>query len=262
MTLETSGSTTGDGAALELENISKSFTQADGSPLQVLDQINFEVRESEFVSIMGPSGCGKSTLLNIIAGLEAADSGAMKRNDTEISPDDLSYAYVFQEPRLLNWRTCRENVHFALKGKGIPKEQREELSEHWLTKVGLGEDMDNFPLWLSGGMRQRAGLARALATDPDILLMDEPFSSLDEVTARQLRSDLLVLWQDTQKQIVFVTHDIKEAVFLSDRILFMNNDGKIFKKASISHPRPRDMNDTELLEKESELTDMFFEKLE
>lgn len=250
------------GEKLRFENISKSFNTADGNDFQVLDNISFDIGESEFVSVMGPSGCGKSTLLNIISGLVPPDSGTIRLGNTEISPGELSFGYVFQEPRLLNWRTCRENIRFALKGHGIPEHKHDDRIERWLTKVGLSDDIDNYPLRLSGGMRQRVGLARALAVNPDLLLMDEPFSSLDEVTARKMRSDLLNLWQETNKKVIFVTHDIKEAVLLSDSILFMNNHGEIFDEVTIAHSRPRDFDDPEIVKTEAKLTEKFFNELE
>jgi len=246
---------------LQMENINKSFTEPDGSKLQVLNDIDLTVDEGEFFTIMGPSGCGKSTLLNIIAGVLQPDSGTIKHNGKEIKAGDLPFGYVFQEPRLLDWRTVGQNIKFAMRAQGIPAEKHEEQIEKWLKRVNLEGQEDNYPLRLSGGMKQRVGLARALAVDPEMILMDEPFSSLDEITARELRDDLVDLMQEEQREVIFVTHNIREGVYLSDRIAFIN-DGEIFNIESIDLPRPRDVNSPELIELESRLTREFFEEIQ
>lgn len=247
---------------LDVQDIEKYFEGPDGTLITVLDGISFSIDAGAFTTIMGPSGCGKSTLLNILAGITKRDGGTIKLHDKTIQPGNLPFAYVFQEPRLLNWLTVRENIVFALKSKGVPSEEHDKRVEESLSMVGLREDADNYPLRLSGGMRQRVGLARALAVEPEVLLMDEPFSELDELTARRLRSDLLDLWQKTEKTILFVTHDITEAVFLSDEILFLDNQGHFFNHTRIEHPRPRDFEDPELLQTEARLMEEFFSHLE
>lgn len=247
---------------IRVEDLSKSFTGADGQVTEVLRDIDFEVEEGSFTTIMGPSGCGKSTLLNILAGLTPRDSGSITRNGERVEPSDLPFAYIFQDPRLLKWRTVGENIEFALRAQDVPESEHDDRIQESLEMVGLGEVRDKYPLELSGGMRQRVGIARALAVEPEILLMDEPFSSLDEITARQLRKDVVDLWKETGKTIVFVTHDISEAVYLSDTILFIDTDGRIFNRASIDFERPREFEDPELMEKENELMREFFDHVE
>ncbi|MDX1748196.1 MAG: ABC transporter ATP-binding protein, partial [Halobacteriales archaeon] len=227
-----------NGNSLELEDVRKTFPEPSGEgQFVVLDDVTFEVPEGSFTTIMGPSGCGKSTILNIISGILPAESGTIRLNGEQVEPGSFSFGYVFQDPRLLNWRTVRQNLKFALNAHDVPEEEHDERIHGWLDKVGLAGEEQNYPLRLSGGMRQRIGLTRAMVLNPDILLMDEPFSALDEVTARKLRRDLLDIWSEERKKVLFVTHDISEAVFLSDQILFMNDEGVIFKRAEIDVPR-------------------------
>jgi NitT/TauT family transport system ATP-binding protein len=247
---------------LTVENLSKSFTGAGGERTEVLHDVSFEIEEGSFTSIMGPSGCGKSTLLNILAGLIPMDSGKITQNGTSIEPSELPFAYIFQDPRLLKWRTVEANIEFSLNAQGVPQAEHDDRIVESLEMVGLGDVREKYPLALSGGMRQRVGIARALAVEPEILLMDEPFSSLDEITARELREDIIDLWQETGKTIVFVTHDINEAVFLSDDILFLDTNGRLFNRTSIDFPRPRDFEDPELLAKEQALMSEFFDHME
>lgn len=248
---------------LQLEEIVKTFPNPEGGGrFTVLDHISFTVREQSFTTIMGPSGCGKSTILNIISGILPPDSGSITLNGQTVEPGEYSFGYVFQDPRLLNWRTVEQNLKFVLNARNVPEDEQDRRIEEWLDKVGLSGEEKNYPLRLSGGMRQRVGLCRAMVIEPEVLLMDEPFSALDEVTARKLRQDLLTLWAEEQKEVLYVTHDISEAVFLSDRILFMNDRGQIFKRAEIDVSRPRDPDDPQLAEVESTLTRDFFEQLE
>lgn len=247
---------------LKIHNLTKTFEEENGDEFVVLDDVSATVREGSFTSIMGPSGCGKSTLLNILAGLHSFKTGSIEWRDAEVDPQNLPIAYVFQEPRLLNWRSVEDNLKFALRAQDIPKDEHDEIIDDVLTTVGLADEKQTFPLRLSGGMRQRVGIARALAVDPEILLMDEPFSDLDELTARNLRQDLIDLWQETGKTIVFVTHDISEAVYLSDEIIFLDTDGKIFNETTIDLQRPRNPDDAELLQIESDLMDEFFNHME
>ena len=249
--------------ALSLEEIRKTYPHpSGGGSLTVLNNISFDVPEESFTTIMGPSGCGKSTTLNIIAGIETADSGTIRRDGQVVEPGDYPYGYVFQDPRLLPWRTVDQNLKFALKAEGVPESEHRERIDRWLEKVGMADQGDNYPLRLSGGMRQRVGLCRAMVVDPEILLMDEPFSALDELTARELRRDLLDIWAEQRKTVVFITHDISEAVYLSDQILFMNDEGEIFHKTEVDVERPREFEDEELQEIELRLTREFFGNLE
>jgi NitT/TauT family transport system ATP-binding protein len=247
---------------LEIDDISKSFTNGSGETVDVLDSVSFDVTRGSFTSIMGPSGCGKTTLLNIVAGLLDIDGGTIKEDGVPRHPGELFCPYVFQEPRLLDWATVGENISFVLSAQDIPKSEHDELIEEHLDKVGLDGEADSYPQELSGGMQQRVGIARALSVDSDVILMDEPFSSLDEITASTLRADLVDLWQETGKTILFVTHDMREAIYLSETVLFMAPGDGIFHRADIDIARPRSMDDTDLLQRESELMSIMSEHID
>lgn len=246
---------------LRIAGATKRFEGADGT-LTVFENLDLTVDDGEFVTLMGPSGCGKTTLLNVVAGILELDAGTVEFDGRPVDPGEVPIGYVFQEPRLLEWRTVGENVDFALKAAGYAPDERDRRIRTWLERVGLGDERDSYPKQLSGGMRQRVGLARALAIDPDLLLMDEPFSSLDEVTARTARRDLLKLWAETRTPVLFVTHDVVEAVVLSDRILLMNDEGAIFEEFVVPHDRPREFDDPAIHETQAELTRTFFEAVE
>lgn len=234
--------------SIELRNLGKSFRMRDSSWLHVLDDLTLDVRDGEFVCLLGPSGCGKSTTLDILADLTEADSGEVLVDGTP-GTDDMTFGYVFQQPRLLNWRTVRQNLEFALKAHGVPRGQQAERIERHLALVGLDDFADAFPLTLSGGMRQRVALIRALVIEPDFLLMDEPFSSLDELTARRLRAELLALWDRSKKTVIFVTHNALEAAFLADRIyLVSRRPATLVESVAVDVPRPRRPDDPRLLE--------------
>lgn len=207
-------------AYILVDRVFKSFRWHDGSPLKVLNGVSFETKEHSITCLLGPSGCGKSTLLNVIAGLERADGGRVevKGEDTP-SGGPCRLGYVFQDPRLLNWKRVDENVFFALKGMGVPREEWEPRVSRYLGLVALSDFRKQYPLFLSGGMRQRVGLARALAVEPAVLLMDEPFSKLDQLTARRLREDTLDICRRLSQTALLVTHDVEETVFLGDRII-------------------------------------------
>jgi NitT/TauT family transport system ATP-binding protein len=211
--------------------------------LVALQDVSFDVMENEFLCILGPSGCGKSTILNILSGLETITAGEVTIHGSDRSSEPL-IGYIFQEPRLLPWLTARENVKFAVDQLRLPQSESEARIQESLELVGLSKFSDAYPHELSGGMQQRVAIARALAVDPHILLMDEPFSSLDEITARSMRKLLLELWAHRKKTIMFVTHNMFEAAFLSDRILLMTRrPGTIYKAVSSGLPRPRDYED-------------------
>ena len=245
---------------LEIQGATKRYQDGDAS-VEVFTGLDLTVNRGEFLAIIGPSGCGKTTLLDVIAGLESLDEGQVTLDGTLIDPGSAPTAYVFQDPVLLEWRTVAENIDFALRAKGIVTDRTDRVSAA-LERVGLESYADTYPLRLSGGQRQRVNLARALATHPQVLLMDEPFSSLDEVTARNARIDLLNVWEDTEMSVVFVTHDIHEAVILADRVVCLDHTGEIFHEESIDHERPRDMSDPPLQQTAAALTLTFFNQVE
>lgn len=248
-----------------IEGLTKKFPAPGGTgEIVVLDNIDLSLERGSFVCMVGPSGCGKSTLLNIIAGIESVDSGVLR-----IGGDDGSagfsgrIGYVFQKARLLNWLTVRENVTFGLEAHQIPREKWPGLVDTYLEMVGLAGQEQNYPLNLSGGMQQRVGIARALAIEPDILLMDEPFSHLDEITARKLRVDLAEICGRSQATVLFVTHDLREAVFLADEIYMMTaRPGRIFKRVNVDVTRPREHEDPRLFDLEKDLVRQFFSAID
>jgi ABC-type nitrate/sulfonate/bicarbonate transport system ATPase subunit len=224
-------------ATVRVERAVKSFLREDGAEMRVLDGVSFEARENGITCLLGPSGCGKSTLLNAIAGLEKLDAGkiefqvsSLKFHGTETSTNpslkpetrNLKLGYVFQDPRLLNWKRVEGNLTFAFKGMNIPREDWRPRLDKYLELVGLAEFRRQYPLFLSGGMRQRVGLARALAIEPEVLLMDEPFSKLDQLTARRLRRDTLDICARLNQTALLVTHDVEEAAYMGDRIVIFS----------------------------------------
>ncbi len=218
---------------LTVENISHSFREENGERTHALREVSFSVTHGEFLSIIGPSGCGKSTLLKIIAGLIPATRGHIKNNAS-------SMAMVFQNFAVFPWLTVIGNVEFGLKMSGMPKEERRARALEKIRDAGLSGYEKKHPHELSGGMRQRVGIARALAVSPDLLLMDEPFSSLDELTAEKLRADLLALWKKYKMTVVMVTHLVEEAVQMSDKIVILSaRPGAMKKIISVDLPRPR-----------------------
>lgn len=234
--------------AITLTNVTKEFSLPNGQRLRVLENVSFEAPDRSFTSILGPSGCGKSTILNLIAHLDNHSSGTISVGGDRVG-------FVFQQPRLLNWRTVADNVTLPLEGRDLESKALRALAEKYLELVGLGGYESYYPLQLSGGMQQRVAIARALAIDPDVLLMDEPFSGLDEITARKLRQQLTRIWQETGKTILFVTHNISEAVLLSQQILIVSaKPATIFKRMSVNLPYPREYGDLKLFELETQLT--------
>uniref|UniRef100_A0A7C3RQC8 Nitrate/sulfonate/bicarbonate ABC transporter ATP-binding protein n=1 Tax=Dictyoglomus thermophilum TaxID=14 RepID=A0A7C3RQC8_DICTH len=236
---------------LKLENITVSFTFPEGI-VTVLDNINFTVNEGDFLALLGPSGSGKSTLLRIIAGLIKPNKGKVYFKGKEIKDINPGVAMVFQNFALFPWLTVLENVELGLKAKGLPPEERRKKATEAIDLIGLDGFENAYPKELSGGMRQRVGFARALVMEPDILLLDEPFSALDVLTAENLRNDLIELWIEKRiptKAIILVTHSIEEAVYMADRIILLSKDpGRIIKEIRINIPHWRDKKSQEFLE--------------
>ncbi len=226
-------------ARLVVSNVNKSLRQKGGT-MQVIKDLSFEVADLEFVAIIGPSGCGKSTLLRLLDGLSPCDSGAIYLDDKEIKGTGRGRGMVFQHFDLFPWRTVRGNVEFGLEVQGVAAGERKERSRHYIEFVGLGGFEEAYPYQLSGGMQQRVGIARALAVKPQILLMDEPFGSLDVQTRDLLQDELLKIWEREQKTVVFVTHSIEEALYLADRVLvFTPRPAQISAIFDVPFARPR-----------------------
>jgi NitT/TauT family transport system ATP-binding protein len=225
------------GLAVELRGVVKTYDNG----VAALGPIDLEVRRGEFVSLLGPSGCGKSTALRLIAGLNAPTSGTVHvaRPAVKMSGNH-PIGFVFQEPTLMPWTTVRENVRLPLKLAQVPFSAARTRADEALAQVGLSEFADSYPRELSGGMKMRVSLARALVTDPDILLMDEPFAALDEITRFRLNNDLLALWRNLRKTVIFVTHSVFESVYLSQRVLVMTSrPGRIAAEIGIETTEPR-----------------------
>jgi NitT/TauT family transport system ATP-binding protein len=217
------------------------FKSRNRDPVTALNKLNLEIAKGEFVSIVGPSGCGKSTFLNLLLGLVRPDSGALQMDGVSITGPGQERAMVFQEFGLLPWRTVTANVELGLELKGIAAAQRAERAMELIKLVGLNGFERHYPHELSGGMKQRVGLARALATEPEVLLMDEPFAALDAQTRDLMQSELLQIWGRTRKTVLFVTHSIEEAAYLSDRVIVMTaRPGRAKQIINIGLSRPRD----------------------
>ncbi|MBD2749571.1 ABC transporter ATP-binding protein [Microvirga sp. BT688] len=234
-------------AKLVVENVSKRFT-SQRAIVQALDGVSLTVAEGEFVCLIGPSGCGKSTLLDIMAGLTVADSGRVLADGRLVQGPGRQRLVMFQESALFPWLDAFGNVMFGLKLRDdLSQRERKEIAEHFLRLVGLEKFKHAHVHELSGGMKQRVALARALAPDPQVLLMDEPFASLDALTRDQLYDDIQHIWMESRKTIVFVTHNVREAVCLGDRVVLMSpSPGRIASIFDIALPRPRDINSPDL----------------
>jgi ABC-type nitrate/sulfonate/bicarbonate transport system ATPase subunit len=206
-------------ATLVVKEAEKWFRREDGAPFKILDRLSFQAREGCVTVVVGPSGCGKSTLLNAIVGLERLDRGDLLFLNGAYNNQRPLIGYVFQSPRLLPWKTVGDNIRLALQGAGVPQVQWDERLHRYLELVGLDEYANQYPLYLSGGQRQRVGLARALAVESDLVLMDEPFASVDELTARQLRQTTRRLCEELHRTVLFVTHNLPEAAYMSDFVV-------------------------------------------
>ncbi len=240
-------------AAIFIRDVSLTFPgKRLGDEIAVLDHVSARVAKGEFVCLVGPSGCGKSTLLNIVGGFLTASSGEVLVEGQPVHGPDPRRIFVFQENGVFPWLNVRDNVGFGLRGKS--KEEREKTIAHYIAMVGLTGFEDAYPRELSGGMRQRVEIARALAANPDIIYMDEPFGALDFITRLKMRADLVRIWQAEKKTILFVTHDIEEAVQLADRVLIMSKrPATIQQVVEIDLARPRDLDSPRYLEKRDEI---------
>lgn len=255
MTINLAADTASDQMSfLDLEGISISY----GSKTAVRD-IDLRIGEDEFVSIIGPSGCGKSTLLHVLAGLKTPSAGHITYQSTDVTDHvgrRLRTGYVFQDHRLLPWRSVRRNIEIAMRSAGVPKSEWMSQIERYLSLLQVGEHIDALPMNLSGGQRQRVSIARALAVRPDLVLMDEPFSGLDEVTGRMIRVELDRMRLTSATPTLFVTHSIREALYLSDRILVLSRGpATVLKEVEVNLPRPRSYGDPRLAQLEEELVD-------
>jgi NitT/TauT family transport system ATP-binding protein len=247
---------------VSLKGISLSYKTNDGSRLLALDNINLKVKPGEFLCIVGPSGCGKSTLLHLIAGLQQATSGNLLVDDKIVQGPGTDRILIFQELGLFPWLTVGQNVEFGMKMKAVSKAEREERTECYLRLVHLSQFKDSYTHQLSGGMRQRVALARALATEPDVLLMDEPFAALDAQTRDLLHDELERIWAETGRTIVFVTHNVREAVRLGDRVALMTfRPGRVKREFLIDLPRPRVLEDVTVAKSAREILDDLREEI-
>lgn len=252
--------------AIEIEKLSMKYRDTENNERTVLDNVDLKIRKGEFVSLLGPSGCGKTTLLKIIADLQKPTEGIVRVGGSTAEKARLEHRYgmVFQTPSLMEWRTVIQNIELPLEILKLPKDERRKRAEQTLEFVDLKGYENYYPRELSGGMQQRIGIARALSFNPDILLMDEPFSALDEFTRERMHGDLLRIWERTGKTVVFVTHNISEAVYLSDKIYVLSSHpARLSDVVDISLARPRE---TALMKTEryfntvSEIRETFEEK--
>jgi NitT/TauT family transport system ATP-binding protein len=226
---------------ISISDLRFSYGPAGAGVRPILEGFDLEVRESELLSIVGPSGCGKSTLLSIIAGLLRVDAGTVLVDGAERTEPGPDRAMIFQEDAVFPWRTVRANVEYGLQMQGKSRAERHRIADEYLRLVGLVDVWDLFPRQLSGGMRKRVDVARAMAVQPQILLLDEPFAALDVMTKEQLQLDFLGVWAKTQLTAIFVTHDLEEALFLSDRVVVMSRDpARVIRDVAVPFSRPRD----------------------
>lgn len=231
---------------LEIHNVSKLYATADGNPTWALLDVSLSIRPGEFLCAIGPSGCGKTTVLNLIAGFISPTLGSIKLDGAPISGPSPERGVVFQEYALFPWLTARKNIEFGPRMRGVARRQRRTLAEEALTMVGLQHAADRYPFELSGGMRQRVAVARALVNHPRILLMDEPFAAVDALTRATLQTELLRIWQEVGLSVLFITHNIEEAVYLSNRIVVMSpHPGRIVEIIDNPMAYPRDRSDPE-----------------
>jgi NitT/TauT family transport system ATP-binding protein/sulfonate transport system ATP-binding protein len=229
-------------ADLSIRDVSRTFPGGRGhAATQALSATSLEVADNDFITILGPSGCGKSTLLRIVAGLDVASSGQVLLDGAPVAGPGADRGMVFQSYTLFPWLTVRENICFGLRERGVPAARQDEVAGHFIAQVGLRGFEGHYPKMLSGGMQQRTALARALANDPKVLLMDEPFGALDHQTRELMQELLLDIWEKHRKTVLFVTHDIDEAIFMANRVVVMSaRPGRIKHEEAIAFPHPRD----------------------
>ena len=225
---------------LSIRGVSRTFTSARGKATQALLPVDFEVRENDFVTILGPSGCGKSTMLRIVAGLDFPTTGQVVLDGQPVEGPGADRGMVFQSYTLFPWLTIEQNIRFGLRERGMGLAEQKDRSDYFISKVGLRGFEQHFPKQLSGGMQQRTAIARALANDPKILLMDEPFGALDNQTRVLMQELLLGIWEAERKTVMFVTHDIDEAIFMANRVaVFSARPGRIKSEIAVNLPHPR-----------------------
>ncbi|MGE9760295.1 ABC transporter ATP-binding protein [Pseudomonas sp. PDM20] len=253
-------------ARLRVENVSLRYRTPDGGTFSALENVSFEVPDQQFAVIVGPSGCGKSSLLYLTAGLSEPTEGDIYVGGQLVDGPGADRGMVFQSYTLFPWLTVRQNVEFGLKRRGMPAAERREIVDYYLDEVGLRRFENNYPKQLSGGMMQRVAIARALANDPQILLMDEPFGALDSQTRMQMQQLLLRVWDHSKKTVVFVTHDIDEAILLGDRVYVMGaRPGRIKQVLDVPIERPRSLDmvmDRQFIEMKREILGLLHDDLE
>ncbi|EGC02600.1 ABC transporter ATP-binding protein [Ruminococcus albus] len=247
---------------IEVKDACKNYVQ-DGREFTALDHVSLDIEKGEFICLLGPSGCGKSTLLNALAGVEKVNSGSVKIDGKEVTAPSINNITIFQNYGLLPWRNVLKNVELGLESKKIPKEEREKTAKKYLALVGLSGYEERHPKQLSGGQQQRVAIARGLAVDPDIIFMDEPFGALDAITRMKLQEDILRISREEKKTIIFVTHDIEEAVFLADRIVVMMADpGRIKSIVKVPLGTHRDRTNDDFLYVRDKIFELFNMKVD
>lgn len=249
-------------AYIEVKDACKTYKQ-DGTENTVLDNVSLDIEKGEFICLLGPSGCGKSTLLNALAGFEKVNSGSVKIDGKEVTEPSEKNITIFQNYGLLPWRSVQKNVEFGLESKKLSKEERKKTAQKYIELVGLKGYEGRHPKQLSGGQQQRVAIARGLAVDPDIIFMDEPFGALDAITRMKLQDDILRISKEENKTIIFVTHDIEEAVFLADRIVVMMADpGRIKSVVKVPLSSKRDRTNSDFLRVRDKIFELFNLKTE
>ncbi|MHA1928881.1 MAG: ABC transporter ATP-binding protein [Candidatus Thorarchaeota archaeon] len=242
---------------LSVHNISKTYPNGEQGDTEVLDDISFDIKKGEFVALLGPSGCGKTTLLKIIAGLVEPDEGQIQIDDNEVDSGHSRVGYIFQQESLFPWLTVQKNVEFGLEIKDVPEDEREQRVNEMLRLVGMDGLENHYPSEISGGQARKTEMARSLITKPDILVSDEALSNLDAQTRNHLQDEFLRIWENTGSTILFVTHNVDEAVYTSDRIFVMSNmPARILAEFSIDIPRPRTRTSHECLDYRRKILDI------